>query len=300
MQGHGTLGMLRARLGGAKSGKWPGVAEAGAAPVGSEIIAPMMASAQSRAPVDSRRDPGPSDVARAALAPAHVEPDTARVLAIDALLPQTQCGQCGFGGCLPYARALAAGQAPINRCPPGGTDGVAELARRLDRPVIDLDPSCGLSRPLHVARIDESLCIGCTLCIQACPVDAIVGAVKAMHTVVADECTGCDLCLAPCPMDCIQMLPVQPPRAWTRRDADLARQRLHEKDRRLARERSDNDERLTAKALHKLEELDARADLVQDEIARRKAIVEQALARVRLRRSQAAAAAADKPNAGAP
>jgi electron transport complex protein RnfB len=211
------------------------------------------------------------------------------VLAIDAVLPQTQCGQCGFAGCLPYARALAAGQAPINRCPPGGQAGVAELARLLERPPIPLDPACGEHRPLHLAWIDESRCIGCTLCIQACPVDAIVGAVKAMHTVVAAECTGCDLCLAPCPMDCIQMLPVQPPRAWTRRDADLARQRLHERTRRREREQVENDERLAAKALHKLEELDARGDLVQAEIARRKAIVEQALARVRQRRAQFAA-----------
>lgn len=218
--------------------------------------------------------------------------DEARVRQIDAALPQTQCGQCGFGACLPYAQALAAGLAPINRCPPGGAGVIADLARILDRQPIELDPACGVHRPLHVARIDEGRCIGCTLCIQACPVDAIVGAVKAMHTVVAIECTGCDLCLPPCPMDCIEMVPVQPPRTWTRQDADLARQRLHLRDQRQARSRVENEERLTSKALHKLEELDARGDLVQAEIARRKAIVEQALARVRQRRAQAGAGGA--------
>jgi electron transport complex protein RnfB len=252
-----------------------------------------MSIAHGQPPVNRLRaknpDPGVGQAWPTPAQPSGASTEDARVMAIDAVLPQTQCGQCGFGGCLPYARALAAGLAPINRCPPGGQAGVADLARLLGQPVIALDPACGVTRPLHVAYIVESLCIGCTLCIQACPVDAIVGAAKAMHTVVAAECTGCDLCLAPCPMDCIQMLPMQPSRAWTRADADLARRRLHEKNRRLERERAENDERLTVKALHKLNELDARADLVQAEIARRKAIVESALARVRQRRAQATA-----------
>ncbi|MBF8741565.1 RnfABCDGE type electron transport complex subunit B [Pseudomonas guariconensis] len=125
---------------------------------------------------------------------------------IDALLPQTQCGKCGHAGCRPYAQGLAAGEA-INKCPPGGAETIAALARLLETPIIDLDPSRG-SAPPQVAYIREAECIGCTKCIQACPVDAIVGAAKLMHTVIASECTGCDLCLAPCPVDCIDLLPL--------------------------------------------------------------------------------------------
>jgi len=225
-------------------------------------------------------------------------PQSPLVLAIDAVLPQTQCGQCGYEGCLPYARALAAGQAQLNRCPPGGDEGIAALAGLLGRSVLDLDPACGKHRELHVARIDESRCIGCTLCIQACPVDAIVGAVKQMHTVVAADCTGCDLCLPPCPMDCIEMVPVRPARPWTRHDADGARRRMHERSARLLREQAENDARLAAKARHKLLELDTRSDLAQEELARRRAIIESALARVRQRRaSEALAGPSERPDA---
>ena len=131
---------------------------------------------------------------------------------IDLLLPQTQCGQCGFGGCRPYAQALAQGEAPINRCPPGGEAGICALATLLERPVISLDPECGIEKPAQVAFIDEATCIGCTKCIQACPVDAIVGAAKLMHTIVADLCTGCELCIPPCPVDCIELhqVPILP------------------------------------------------------------------------------------------
>src|SRR5699024_1658024 len=122
-----------------------------------------------------------------------------------ALLPQTQCTQCGYDGCRPYAQAIADGQAAINRCPPGGQAGVEKLAALLGQPVIPLDTERGLPGPLQVAVIDEAHCIGCTLCIQACPVDAIVGANKLMHTVLPDVCTGCELCVAPCPVDCIDM-----------------------------------------------------------------------------------------------
>jgi electron transport complex protein RnfB len=124
---------------------------------------------------------------------------------IDAALPQTQCGQCGFPGCLPYAEAIAAGQAEINRCVPGGQEGVARLADLLGREAQSLD---GAEKPRQAAFIDEERCIGCTLCIQACPVDAIVGAAKQMHTVVASLCTGCELCVKPCPVECIRMEPV--------------------------------------------------------------------------------------------
>jgi electron transport complex protein RnfB len=126
---------------------------------------------------------------------------------IDAILPQTQCGQCGFPGCKPYATAIAGGEAPINRCPPGGEEGIQKLADLLG---VEFLPFGGESqpKPKSVALIDENTCIGCTLCIQACPVDAIVGAAKQLHTIIAADCTGCELCLAPCPVDCIVMNPL--------------------------------------------------------------------------------------------
>ena len=125
---------------------------------------------------------------------------------IDAALPQTQCQRCGYPACRPYAEAIARGEAPINRCPPGGAEGVRVLARITGRPLLPLDPACGTETPPRVAVIDEDACIGCTKCIQACPVDAIVGATKLMHSVIADRCTGCELCLPPCPVDCIAMV----------------------------------------------------------------------------------------------
>ncbi len=128
---------------------------------------------------------------------------------IDALLPQTQCGQCGFPGCRPYAEAIAGGKADINQCPPGGEATILALADLLDRDPKPLNPDNGVEKPKTVAVIDEQRCIGCTLCIQACPVDAIVGAAKHMHTVIAEECTGCNLCVPPCPVDCIDMVPVK-------------------------------------------------------------------------------------------
>lgn len=128
---------------------------------------------------------------------------------IDSLLPQTQCGQCSFAGCHPYAEAIAAGEAPINLCPPGGENTVQALADLLDVEVLPLDDSEEADPGPIVAIIIEDTCIGCTLCIQACPVDAIVGAAKQMHTVIESECTGCELCLAPCPVDCIEMVPVK-------------------------------------------------------------------------------------------
>ncbi|WP_374479732.1 electron transport complex subunit RsxB [Zoogloea sp.] len=127
---------------------------------------------------------------------------------IDAILPQTQCGQCGFPGCRPYATAIASGEADINQCPPGGEEGIRKLADLLGREFKSLSEEHGVEKPKSVAVIDENTCIGCTLCIQACPVDAIVGAAKQLHTVVASECTGCELCVAPCPVDCIAMEPI--------------------------------------------------------------------------------------------
>ena len=128
---------------------------------------------------------------------------------IDAILPQTQCGQCGFPGCRPYATAIAGGEADINQCPPGGEEGIRKLADLLGREFKPLNAENGVEKPKSVAFIDEATCIGCTLCIQACPVDAIVGAAKQMHTIVEPLCTGCELCVAPCPVDCITMQPVR-------------------------------------------------------------------------------------------
>jgi electron transport complex protein RnfB len=126
---------------------------------------------------------------------------------LDRLLPQTQCGQCGFDGCRPYAQAMARGEAGVERCPPGGDEGARALARLLEVPVQPFDRQRGQHLPPQVALIVEADCIGCTKCIQACPVDAIVGGAKFMHTVLEDLCTGCGLCLPPCPVDCIQMVP---------------------------------------------------------------------------------------------
>jgi electron transport complex protein RnfB len=125
---------------------------------------------------------------------------------IDALLPQTQCTRCGYPACRDYANAIAAGVSDINQCPPGGAEGIALLASLLDRGRKPLNPVNGVEKPREIAVIDEAICIGCTKCIQACPVDAIVGASKVMHTIVADECSGCELCIAPCPVDCIAMV----------------------------------------------------------------------------------------------
>lgn len=127
---------------------------------------------------------------------------------IDAILPQTQCGQCGFPGCKPYAEAIFSGQADINQCPPGGEAGIRKLADLLGVEAKPLNADNGVEKPKSLAIIDEAVCIGCTLCIQACPVDAILGAAKQMHTVIESECTGCELCVEPCPVDCIYMIPV--------------------------------------------------------------------------------------------
>jgi electron transport complex protein RnfB len=132
---------------------------------------------------------------------------------IDALLPQTQCGQCRYPGCRPYAAAIAAGEADIDRCPPGGDATVRALAALLDRPVRGVHPQYGATLPRRVAVVDEERCIGCALCLPACPVDAIVGAPRLMHTVIESQCTGCELCLPPCPVDCIAMVqPAESPR----------------------------------------------------------------------------------------
>ena len=151
---------------------------------------------------------------------------------IDALLPQTQCKRCGYADCRAYADAVAGGAADIDRCPPGGDATIAALALITGRPAKPLDRECGEYQPLAVARIDENTCIGCTLCIAACPVDAILGGPKRMHTVLASLCTGCALCIPPCPVDCIDMRPAL--RGWTSADADAARARHAARDLRRA------------------------------------------------------------------
>jgi electron transport complex protein RnfB len=184
---------------------------------------------------------------------------------IDALLPQTQCTRCGYRDCRDYAEAIARGAAPIDRCPPGGDATIAALARVTGHPVVPLDPACGAPAARVVARIDEGACIGCTLCIAACPVDAILGAPKRMHDVVPTLCSGCELCLPACPVDCIVLAPA--PRDWTKADADAARIRHEARRVRLARR-----ERVSRRP---------RAD---EGRARRAASVAAALARARARR----------------
>jgi Na+-translocating ferredoxin:NAD+ oxidoreductase subunit B len=132
---------------------------------------------------------------------------SATAVAIDALLPQTQCTRCGYAGCRPYAEAIAAGEAPINQCPPGGAATIAALAALTGRPALPLNPDHGLEGPATVAVIDEAACIGCARCLPPCPVDAIVGAQRRLHTVLYALCTGCELCVAPCPVDCITIVP---------------------------------------------------------------------------------------------
>lgn len=187
---------------------------------------------------------------------------------IDALLPQTQCMRCGYCDCAAYARALANGEAAINRCPPGGDAAIASLAALLDVTPIELDRTCGEQGPRRVAFVDESWCIGCTLCIDACPVDAIVGAAKRMHTVIEPMCTGCELCIVPCPVECIHMEPARsgPVDAalWLREQAPIAKQRYVERNRRIA-------ERSAAR-------LENKAGGADQDARRRKALIDQAVA----------------------
>ena len=162
---------------------------------------------------------------------------------IDALLPQTQCRKCGFEGCRPYAEAIAISQADINQCPPGGASGIQKLATLLGVAAKPLSPEFGVERARLVAKINEAACIGCTQCIPPCPVDAILGASKHMHTVIASECTGCELCIAPCPVNCISMEPADS-QAWSNADALRSRQRYQAKVQRLHRLETEKAERL--------------------------------------------------------
>ena len=188
---------------------------------------------------------------------------------IDVILPQTQCGKCGYGGCRPYAEAIAAGEADINQCPPGGEAGIRSLATLLNREFKPLNTQFGVEKPREVAVIEEELCIGCTKCIEACPVDAIIGASKQMHTVITTDCTGCELCIPPCPVDCIRMIPAAHP-VWSQQDADAARERFNFHNFRLQRDEQERQQKLAQKT--------------PPEHEPKKAAIRAALERARMRR----------------
>jgi H+/Na+-translocating ferredoxin:NAD+ oxidoreductase subunit B len=220
--------------------------------------------------------------------------NTELVDAIDALLPQTQCTKCGYDGCRPYAQAIAQDEAGINQCPPGGRDGIRKLAQLLKRAEIPLNPANGVESPRVAAVIDEARCIGCMLCIKACPVDAIVGAAKRMHTVLTASCTGCDLCLPPCPADCIDLVELDAlARRGNQHAATLAarsiydvartsRERFGFRQARIAREQGLRHERLALKAQDKLAGLEQQPR--SQDFDRKKAAVQAALERARARR----------------
>jgi electron transport complex protein RnfB len=229
---------------------------------------------------------------------------------IEDLLPQTQCTKCGYPACRPYAEAVASGEANYNQCPPGGAEGIARLAALLGKPVIPLNSANGVERPRPLAVIDEQVCIGCTLCMQACPVDAIVGAPKQMHTVIAELCTGCDLCVPPCPVDCIAMLPVTGEATgwdgWSQSMADAARARHNRHETRLARERDAAEARAAARRAASASAPSAApvtvpaagatqptgtlaAPVADDAEAKKRAIIQAALERARKKKDEMAA-----------
>ena len=215
-------------------------------------------------------------------------------------LPQTQCQRCGYPDCASYAQAIASGVADINQCPPGGQEGVVRLAALLGREAQALNPAHGAQGPMTVAVIDEDWCIGCTLCMEVCPTDAIAGAHKRMHTVIEAHCTGCDLCLPACPVDCIQMTPVSGDltgwQAWSAQQADHARARYAARQVRLAQREQDRAQRHLREAQHKLDHLPERTQgldalpegdvAAQAEAERKRAIIEAAMARAQAKLAQ--------------
>jgi electron transport complex protein RnfB len=208
---------------------------------------------------------------------------------LDAALPQTQCTRCGYPDCRGYAQAIAQGSADIDRCPPGGAEGVRRLAALTGRPARPLDAACGPEGPRKVAFIDEAWCIGCTLCIKACPVDCIAGATKRMHTVIEGECTGCELCVPACPVDCIALEDVTTATgwaAWSPAQAEHARARYAAHRQRLAQQEEDTRERLIAKAEMKLADLPAHSQHQDAQVLdKKRAVIEAALARARAQRA---------------
>ncbi|MCC2635509.1 MAG: hypothetical protein K0S48_3395 [Ramlibacter sp.] len=211
---------------------------------------------------------------------------------LHAALPQTQCTRCGYPDCAGYAQAMAAGEADINQCPPGGARGIVQLAGITGRPPPALNPDHGVEGPRHMAVIDEAWCIGCTLCLDACPTDAILGGNKRMHTVIEPYCTGCELCVPVCPVDCISLENVTGERtgwnAWSQAQADEALARYELRQARKLREAADHDQRMEQKARAKLADLPALTHGAEGaELARKKAVIEAALARARAKRDAA-------------
>ena len=205
-------------------------------------------------------------------------------------LPQTQCTRCGFPDCAGYAQAIANGDADINQCPPGGYQGVERLASITGKPAQPLNPKFGAEGPRHVVFIDENWCIGCTLCIKACPVDAIMGTNKRMHTVLEDHCTGCDLCLPVCPVDCIHREDVSANatgwNAWSEEQAQHARQRYTESLSRRLREKDEHASRMEREARTKLADLPAHSQHSDPAVLdQKRAVIEAALARARAKRT---------------
>lgn len=222
-------------------------------------------------------------------APAPLSPLAAQVL--DAL-PQTQCTRCGYPDCAAYARAVAEGACGINRCPPGGTEGVQRLAEITGQAALPLDPECGTEAPRTLAVIDEDWCIGCTLCIDACPTDAIVGTHKRMHTVIEPYCTGCELCVPVCPVDCIALEPASGSAtgwaAWSTADAATARSRYEFHSYRRKRHEGEHAKRLEEKAKMKLADLPAHSQHTDPAVlAKKRAVIEAALERARAKRAAA-------------
>lgn len=212
---------------------------------------------------------------------------------LHAALPQTQCTRCGYPDCRGYAEAMAGAQAPINQCPPGGEEGIRRLAAITGRPAIPLSTQHGTEGPRTLAVIDEDWCIGCTLCLDACPTDAILGTNKRMHTVIDAHCTGCELCVPVCPVDCIRLENASGEltgwAAWSAAEADHARERYELRTQRLAREAGEHQARLEAKARAKLADLPAHTHGAEGaEADRKRAVIEAALARARARRTPAA------------
>lgn len=210
-------------------------------------------------------------------------PSTADLLAV---LPQTQCTRCGFPDCAAYAQAIVDGKAAINQCPPGGMAGVQRLAALTGHAALPLNPVNGVEGPRTVVFIDEAWCIGCTLCIKACPVDAIVGANKLMHTVIEPYCTGCELCLPVCPVDCIELENVTGEAtgwaAWSKNQADQASNRYKFNSYKRKLEEGENDKRLEEKAVLKLSDLNAHSQHTDPVVLdKKRAVIEAALARAR-------------------